>query len=303
MNPKILLVDDNEDVLDSYDDLLGRQGYALHRARSVGEAQAALDGEGPWDVVLLDERLNGPGGGESATSVIAQVGARAPEARVIVITGFARKDLVVAALAAGAWDYLQKDEFLPLLLPAKVRQAVDAAVLRRLSRAGRDEIERDLRSTWQQSRTSTDRNEKGALLERTLRLLFHTLPGLEEVRTNWRSAVEEIDLVVRNASTDPLLAREGSLWLVECKNWSKPTDPQVVTSFRSKMRDRFGRVRLGLFIAAGGFTKNVDTVLARQSNEPELVVCIDGTQLAAWIDSSDRIAWLKDRLEATTLRG
>jgi CheY-like chemotaxis protein len=302
MNPRILLIDDLEDVLESYEDVLRAGGYSFGRARSAAEALARLDQEGPWDVVLLDERLNGPGGGDSASSLIVEISARFPDARVIVITGYARKELVRAALAAGAWDYLQKDEFLDLLLPTKVRQAADIAVDRRLSRSSPAEVESALRGAWSEARTATDRHRKGAMLEQTLRFLFHTMPGLERVTTNRRSDVEEIDLVVRNESADLFLQKEGSLWLVECKNWSKPVDPQTVTAFRSKMHDRYGRVRLGIFIAASGFTKNVDTVLSRQVDHPEMIVALDGNQLGEWIDAGDRIGWLKSRIEATMLR-
>jgi hypothetical protein len=114
--------------------------------------------------------------------------------------------------------------------------------------------------------------------------------------------VEELDLVVRNESADPLLAREGSLWLVECKNWSSPVDPQTVTAFRSKLRDRYQRVRLGIFVAASGFTRNVEPVLLRQTDHAELVVPLTGDQLNAWIEAPDRVAWLKRRIEEGVLR-
>jgi CheY-like chemotaxis protein len=302
LNPRILLIDDLSDILDSYEDLLRAGDYTFGRARSRDEALTRLDEEGPWDVVLLDERLNGPGGGESATTLIADIGARFPDARVIVITGYARKELVSAALSAGAWDYLQKDEYLPLLLPTKVRQAADVAVERRLARAAPAEIERALHASWTTARTSRNRHEKGAALEQTLRYLFHTLAGLSHVRTNWSNESEEIDLVVRNESVDPFLQKEGSLWLIECKNWSKPVDPQVVTSFRSKLVDRFGRSRLGIFVAASGFTANVDPVLLRMANNKELIVTIDNDQLQAWIDSANRIEWIKSRIEEAMLR-
>lgn len=126
MNPRILLVDDDPDVFDSYEDLLRHGGYTFGRARSRDEALGRLDAEGPWDVVLLDERLEGPGGGASGAALVAEITARFPDARVLVVTGYPRKELVRDALAAGAWDYLQKDEFLSLLLPQKVRQAADS---------------------------------------------------------------------------------------------------------------------------------------------------------------------------------
>jgi hypothetical protein len=98
------------------------------------------------------------------------------------------------------------------------------------------------------------------------------------------------------------LQKEGSLWLIECKNWSKPVDPQVVTAFRSKLRDRYGRTILGFFVAMAGFTKNVEPVLLRQNNDKELVLVLDGAQLGDWIAATDRIAWLKAKLDAAILR-
>lgn len=75
MNPRILLIDDQEAVLDAHADTLGT-GYEFGRARSQVEALALLDSEGPWDVVLLDERLNGPGGGDTAASLIVEIAGR-----------------------------------------------------------------------------------------------------------------------------------------------------------------------------------------------------------------------------------
>jgi CheY-like chemotaxis protein len=303
MNPRVLLVDDDEDVLVSYEDLLRKGGYTFGRATSREEALRLAEGEGPWDVALVDERLNGPAGPAGAASLVGALAARAPEVLALVVTGYAREELVRDALVAGAWDYLQKDQFLPLLLPQKVRQATEVAVARRLARTSPADLEKELRSSWQQARHETDRHRKGRLLETTLRLLFQTLPGLSNVRTNFRSEAEELDLVVRNESTDPLLVREGSLWLVECKNWSRAVDPKEVTAFRAKLRDRFTRTRLGLFVAIGGFTENVGKVLSRQSNEPELVLTVDGAELTAWIEATDRVEWLKSHLERALLRG
>ena len=268
----------------------------------MAEAVGLLDAEGPWDVVLVDERLSGPGGGTSATSLIGEISARAPSAHVIVVTGYARRELVAGALAAGAWDYLQKDDFLQLLLPVKVRQAVTMAVARRIARAPRHEVERSLRAVWAECQVATDRQRKGGLLEQTLKLVFHTMPGLEYVTTNWQSESEELDLVVRNESTDPVLSKEGSIWLVECKNWSAKVDPKEIRVLRDKLRSRHGRAPFGILVAAGGYTSNVATVLQQQSNEPELIVAIDGAQLDAWIQSPDRVLWLKERLEAAILR-
>ncbi len=304
MNPKILLVDDDSDVLQTYADILDDHGFDVQQARTREEALRTLDQDGPWDVIVLDEKLRGPGGPASATELLAEIAGRAPEARTIVITGFATPQLIRSALAAGAWDYLQKDaSYLDLLLPTRVRHAVAAARERRLRGATQTDLERQLRQAWTAAlEPGLDAQRKGRLLEETLYLLFRTIPGLNEVSMNRRAAAEELDLIVVNESTDPVLSKEGSFLLVECKNWSRPVTPTELEVFRAKLRDRFARSRLGLLVGVSGFTEGVTTKIARWTNEPQLVVLLDSDDLTAWIDAPDRTDWLKKRLLAAALR-
>src|SRR5262249_12637686 len=157
-----------------------------------------------------------------------------PEARTLVLTGFATPQLVRSAIAAGAWDYLVKDAaYLGMLLPLRVRHAVEAARERRLrggSAAGLGREPRQARAAALQP--GLDAPCKGRLLEETIALLFRTMPGLSEVSRNPRSTAEEFDLVVLNQSTDPVLAQEGSFFLVECKNWTRPVDPRELDYLR-----------------------------------------------------------------------
>lgn len=304
MNPKILIVDDDPDVIVTYEEILGDHGYDVASARSREEALTALDQRGPWDVVLLDEKLRGPGGPATATELLVEIASRAPEARTIVITGFATPQLIRSAIAAGAWDYLQKEaEYLSILLPVRVRHAVDAARERRLRKAAPAEVERELRQTWAAAtEPGIDSHRKGRLLEETLLLLFRGIAGLNEVSVNRGGRAEEFDVVVTNESTDPILSKEGSFFLVECKNWSRPVDPKEVDYFRNKLKDRFTRVQLGVFVAAAGFTAGVRTKVDRWNNEPQLVLLVDGDDLTEWIDSDDRLVWLKRRVQAAVLR-
>lgn len=304
MNPKILLIDDDPDALLTYAEILGDHGFDVSKALTREAAVAALDEGGPWDVVVLDEYLRGPGGPATATELLLDISTRAPEARTIVISGFATQELVRTAMMAGAWDYLEKDSrYMSLLLPARVRHAVEAAQERRLRKIAPGELERELRQTWIDSQLGgLQAHKKGRLLEQTLSLLFRTIPGLNEVSVNRRGTAEEFDIVVTNDSTDPVMSKEGSFFLVECKNWSAKVDPKELDAFRTKLRDRFGRVRLGLLIGIGGFTEGVATKIARWSNETQLVVLLDAQDLSAWIEADDRVTWLKRKVQAATLR-
>jgi DNA-binding NtrC family response regulator len=218
MDPAVLLIDDEPDYLTTYADTLRPYGFEPVGVSTREEAILALDAR-RWDVIVLDERLRGPGSEHGAPALLAEIAARSPSARTIVLTAFATDDSVRRAIAAGAWDYLEKDaRFLEHLLPLRVRHAAEMARQRRGMTP--DERERALRDTWTSALSEQNAQRKGRLLEEALELLFVGTPGLTEVARNRRSSNEEFDLVVTNASTDPVLAKEGSFILVECKNWS-----------------------------------------------------------------------------------
>jgi CheY-like chemotaxis protein len=302
MTARILAIDDDDLQLDVYKNLLGDHGFDVTVARSEAAALPLLEHHGPWDVVLVDERLSGPNDQGSATRLLWRVLELAPDARAIVITGYAHKDLVRSAVAAGVWDYLQKDAFLPDLLPLRVAHAVEAADIRRRARLTGPQREHRLREAWQEAQNATIAAQKGRLLEETLQLLLASIPGFNEVRTNVRGMAEEFDIVVRNESVDPVLQREGSLILVECKNWSGKVDRKELTLIASKVRDRHPRATLGILIAMNGFTEGVANHTDRLPLGGGLVLCIDGNDVERWIGAGDRAAWLKDRLQAAITR-
>jgi hypothetical protein len=255
-------------------------------------------------VVVLDEHLRGPGGPASAAELLALVASLSPEARSIVVTGYAEAGKIRAAIAAGAWDYLEKGApHFDVLFPVRVRHAVEAARERRLRVLPPAEVEAELRRSWVEARSpDVDRHRKGRLLEQTLDLLFRSIPGLGQTTLNARAAREEFDLVVQNLSTDPLLSKEGSFFLVECKNTKAPQEHRSVQEFRSKVRLRHGRIRLGILVSVSGFTSGAREAHAVTANEDEVVLLISGEDLTAWIDAPDRSAWLRDRLQRTILR-
>jgi CheY-like chemotaxis protein len=304
MTPNILAIDDDPNILQVYKEILEDQGFSVTGVTSRDAAIAALEASSGWDVILLDEKLLGSGGPATAASVLLDIAALAPAARTIVITGYATVDRVRDAVRAGAWDYLEKQSsFLKVLLPLRVRHAVDAARERRLSRDGKASIEGELRRTWAEVQTGGQPSQvRGRLLEDTLMFLFRTIPGLDEPRLHIRGPAEEFDLVVHNLSSHALLAKERALILVECKNWSGKVDPREADYLWKKVHDRRARASLGILVAPGGFTAGVEMKQARGTNEDEMIVTVDGAQLDAWIGAADRQKWLADLIAASALR-
>jgi DNA-binding response OmpR family regulator len=116
---KILVVDDDPDLLALVAFALTNAGYAVVKATDAAPAIAAFDRELP-DLVLLD--INLPGG--SGFDVCRNIRDRSP-VPVMMLTARGEEEDLVRALELGADDYLTKP-FSPRTLLARVK-----ALLRR----------------------------------------------------------------------------------------------------------------------------------------------------------------------------
>ncbi len=119
---RILVVDDEEDILELLRFNLSREGYDVTVAAS-GEKAIDIAGRQPPDLMILDLMLPGIDGLE-ATRILK----RNPETRaipIVMLTAKGEEPDVVAGLELGADDYIVKP-FSPRILLARVK-----AVLRR----------------------------------------------------------------------------------------------------------------------------------------------------------------------------
>jgi DNA-binding NtrC family response regulator len=133
-----LIVDDDTDVVDWLQEVARMEGFTVARAHSLRDARIELDRQRP-DVLLTDLRLPDGEGIELVREL------EKPEAtEVIIVTGHATVDSAVAALRAGATDYLVKPADLDRVLRhAKKTSALQHEIgelreeLRKLGRFGR----------------------------------------------------------------------------------------------------------------------------------------------------------------------
>jgi two-component system response regulator AtoC len=98
---QVLLVDDEPGVLFTLREVLVDRGHSVVTARSGAEALTRLDDA---EVVLTDFQMPGMSGLE----LIAAINARDPALPVILLTAHGSERLAVAAVKAGAYDYLTK---------------------------------------------------------------------------------------------------------------------------------------------------------------------------------------------------
>lgn len=99
---RLLLVEDDEEILALLGDFLEGEGFQVAGAENVREAVRELRAE--YDVVLTDLRLPGSDGQE----VVSAVKARWPNTQVVVMTGLQDARVAADALNAGADRYLFK---------------------------------------------------------------------------------------------------------------------------------------------------------------------------------------------------
>ncbi len=116
--PKVLVVDDEPDLLELLELTLSRMGLDTERAATVAEAVALLERES-FDLCLTDMRL--PDG--EGLRVVEHINQHGLDVPVAVITAFGSAENAVAALKAGAFDYLAKPVALEQLR-ALVKQAL-----------------------------------------------------------------------------------------------------------------------------------------------------------------------------------
>jgi DNA-binding NtrC family response regulator len=129
----ILIVDDEETHARALARFLDRRRYGTTVAVSATQARAALAKSRP-DLVLLDQRL----GEEDGLVLLRESQAADPELPVIVMTAYGSVETAVAAMKAGARDYIQKPidlEQLALIVERALAEARTRACLDRLQRA------------------------------------------------------------------------------------------------------------------------------------------------------------------------
>ncbi len=121
---KILVVDDEEDILELVRYNLDREGYAVVCATSGEEALKAAVSD-PVDLIVLDLMLPGIDGLDVARRLKQQPGTK--DTPIVMLTAKGEEADIVTGLEIGADDYVTKP-FSPRILIARIK-----AVIRRRS--------------------------------------------------------------------------------------------------------------------------------------------------------------------------
>src|SRR3989442_10028143 len=102
-SPVLLVADDDEVARELLAEALGREGYRV-RLAAGGEECLRLAAAQPFDMALVDLRMPDLDG----LSVLKRLATIQPDLPVVILTAFATIETAIAAVAAGAADYLSK---------------------------------------------------------------------------------------------------------------------------------------------------------------------------------------------------
>jgi two-component system nitrogen regulation response regulator NtrX len=175
---RILIVDDEPNILSSVGSALRRSGYEVATAGSFAEAKGLMDDS--IDVALLDVWL-GDGDGIELLSLIKK---KIPHIECVMISGHAEIETAVTAVKSGAYDFLEK----PLSL---------------------DKIEVILSNILRLKRLETERDDLRQLLGDDSRMVGKSRAIQELKKTIERVAPEESRVMItgENGTGKELVAR------------------------------------------------------------------------------------------------
>jgi two-component system response regulator RegA len=103
MQKSLLILDDDNALRRMLGRSMEQRGFDVVLAASVSEARSLIDQSAP-DFAILDLKLEDGNG----LDVVNHLHHRRPDCRVIILTGFGNIATAVAAVKAGALDYLPK---------------------------------------------------------------------------------------------------------------------------------------------------------------------------------------------------
>ena len=147
---RILVADDQHDVIESVRLLLSAQGMSVIAASSPVEALAAARTQAP-DAALIDLNYEkGRTTGEQGLELVSALRRQSPSLPIVVMTAWSSIDLALEALRRGARDFIEKPWDESRLLAMLRSQAELGRALRRVS-----ELETEVRELRTASITGT----------------------------------------------------------------------------------------------------------------------------------------------------
>jgi signal transduction histidine kinase len=133
--PRVLIVDDEDDVRQMVAICLKKSGYLIDCAENAEKAHKLL-GQEQYDAIVTDVMMPG----EDGIAFLGRVHKAWPELPVILMTGYAQLQMAVNAIKNGAFDFVHKPFDFDYLSKI-VERAVNYTKLQRMEKNYRAELE------------------------------------------------------------------------------------------------------------------------------------------------------------------
>ena len=105
MSTEILIIDDNPDIRNILNDLIGDAGYKTRVAANYNQALTEIDKKLP-DVAIIDVKLDK--GDNDGIELLNHIKSKNKEVPVIIISGHANIEMAIKSLKSGAFEFIQK---------------------------------------------------------------------------------------------------------------------------------------------------------------------------------------------------
>ncbi len=133
--PRILIADDQPDILQALRLLLKGEGYAIETASSPARVAAALAEGAPFDMLLLDMNYaRDTTSGKEGLDLLTRIHAVHPSLPIVLMTAWGSVEGAVEAMRRGARDYIEKPWDNARLLATTRAQVELGRALRRTER-------------------------------------------------------------------------------------------------------------------------------------------------------------------------
>ncbi len=253
--PRVLYIDDDEGLRLLTSRRLSRRGFEVETAADADSGVARLR-EGGFDLVAIDHYMPG----KTGLDALAMIGTLPTPPPVVYVTGSEETSVAVAALKAGATDYVVKtvgDDFFDLLA-SSFRQALERQALL----AAKDEAEQALRAS--NERLAAMVKEANHRVANSLQILSAfvniqaSAVGSEEAKSALRDTQQRIAAIAqvhrRLYNSDDIATIDMAEYLLPLAEelqatWSTPSSPRKVSFLADSVRLKTDRaISVGIIV-------------------------------------------------------
>ncbi len=187
MQPRILIADDQQDVLDALRLLLKGHGYSIETVNSPADLLAAVAGQ-RFDILLIDlNYARDTTSGREGLDVLSRLREMEDAPPVVAMTGWATVGLAVEAMQYGVSDFVEKPWTNTRLLEILRKQISVGREQRESRRRAAEEARAREEALIHQQEQEREIAEAKAIQEKLLPREIRQMPGFE-IASAWQSA-------------------------------------------------------------------------------------------------------------------